>query len=104
MNAHVSTALLLLNLSALPSSVVGDEPANHCHKPEVAAQWEQLLANSPKDPIVVRLYALRKGLCHMIDEGLVDLDQAIDIFNPEHARGVMERLKEDSEKGRELGL
>ena len=48
--------------------------------------------------------ALRKGLCHMIDEGLVDLEQAIDIFNREHARRVMERMVEDNEKRRELGL
>jgi len=88
----------------LPSAVVAQEPTNHCHKPEVAAQWEQLLANSPKDPIVIRLYALREGLCRMVDDGLVELDQAIDIFNREHARGVMERMEEDNEKRRERAL
>jgi hypothetical protein len=31
-------------------------------------------------------------------EGPRDLQQAIDIFNREHARSVMERLKEDIEK------
>ena len=34
----------------------------------------------PKGSIVIRLYALRQGLRRMIDEGLVGLEQAIDIF------------------------
>jgi len=98
------TAPLLLVASVLPISVVGQEVVNHCHKPDVDAQWEQLLANSPKDPIVIRLYALRVGLCRMADEGLVDFEQAIDIFNKEHARGVMERMEEDNERRRERAL
>jgi len=104
MKAYVGTALLLLNLSVLPSAVIAEEPTNYCHEPEGAAQWEHLLANSPNDPIVIRLYALREGLCRMVDEGLVDPEQATDIFNGEHARGVMERLKEDNEKRRERAL
>ena len=38
----------------------------------------------------------------MIDDGLVELDQAIEIFNQEHARGVVERYKEEPEKERAL--
>jgi len=88
----------------LPDALVAEEPVNHCHKPEVEAQWQQLLADSPEDAVVIRLYALRDGLCHMVDEGLVDLEQAIDIFNREHARSVMGQVKEDNEKPWDLAL
>ena len=40
----------------------------------------------------------------MIDDGLVELEQANEIFNQEHARGVVERYKEEQERGRELRL
>ncbi len=61
-----------------------------------ATHWA-LVADS-----VIRLSGLRRGLCSMIDDGLVELDQAIEIFNQEHARGVVERYKEEPEKERAL--
>ena len=85
----------------LSNAAVTKEPTNHCYKREIAARWQQLLIDWPKDPVVIGLYALREGLCQMIDDGLVDLEQAIDIFNREHARGVMERLMGDNEKREE---
>ena len=59
----------------------------------------------PGSPFVqngVRSYGLRRGLCSMIDDGLVELDQAIEIFNQKHAKGVVGRYQE--EQGRERGL
>jgi len=40
----------------------------------------------------------------MIDEGLVELEQAIEIFNQEHARGVVGRYKDEQGRVRQLGL
>ena len=40
----------------------------------------------------------------MIDDGLVELDQAIEIFNQEHARGVLKRYQEEQKRERELRL
>ncbi len=40
----------------------------------------------------------------MIDDGLVELGQAIEIFNQEHARSVVERYKEEQGRERELRL
>ena len=31
----------------------------------------------------------------MLDEGLVELDQAVEIFSQGHAKGVVERYKEE---------
>ena len=40
----------------------------------------------------------------MIDDGLVKLGQAIEIFNQEHAKGVVERYQEEQGRERELRL
>jgi hypothetical protein len=37
----------------------------------------------------------------MIDDGLVELDQAIRIFNREHTKAQLERQQEEQERGRE---
>lgn len=94
-------ALTVLGLFAVSTSAT-DDSRNRCHDPATVADWERLLSSNPRDPVVIRLYGLRRGLCSMIDDGLVELDQAIEIFNQEHARGVVERYQE--ERGRERGL
>ncbi len=93
------TALILLAVA--PPATAAE---NYCHKPDVIQEWADLLAKYPQDPDVIRLYALREGLCEMIDRGLVELDQAIDIFNAEHTKAVIEQFREDKERrrGREL--
>jgi len=91
-------------LMALTSSALALEPKSYCHDPTTVAQWQKLLSNSPRDPIVIRLYGLRRGLCSMIDDGLVELDQATRIFDREHTRALLERHQEEQERGRELRL
>ena len=95
------SGLLVLGLSLL---ALADDSRNRCHDPATVADWGKLLSSNPRDPVVVRLYGLRRGLCSMIDDGLVELDQAIEIFNQEHARSVVERYKEEQGRGRELRL
>ena len=94
------TAWMLLALSTSASA----EDRNRCHDPATVADWERLLSGNPRDPVVIRLYGLSRGLCSMIDDGLVELDQAIEIFSREHARSVVERYKEEQGRGRELRL
>ena len=40
----------------------------------------------------------------MIDDGLVELDQAIEIFNQEHEKDIVERYQEEQGRERELRL
>jgi len=61
MKSQVRTALLLFSPSLLPSAVVAQEPTNYCHEPEAISQWQQLLANSPKEPIEDWHYWVRQG-------------------------------------------
>lgn len=79
---------------ALSVPALAEESRSRCHDPATVADWEKLLSGKPRDPVVVRLYALRRGLCIMINDGLVEPEQAIEIFNQEHARGVVARYKE----------
>ena len=66
-------------------------------------EWERMLCDTPDDPILIRLYALRTGLRRMIDDGLVCLGVAADIFERERARAVIERHGELQEVKTSLG-
>jgi hypothetical protein len=85
----------LLLLLVLTRPALAEDAVNYCHKPTVDAQWKQLLARTPRDPIVIRLYALRDGLCGMVDAGQLDLETAVKVFDLEHVRGVIERFRND---------
>ncbi|HYE36767.1 hypothetical protein [Methylocaldum sp.] len=95
---------LLLTLT-LPFSLQAEElPVNYCKDPKITADWEKQLANTPEDPLVIKLYALRVGLCHMVDQGRVKLEEAIRIWDIEHARSVNERLLDEMKRGRKKTL
>ena len=42
-----------------------------------------------------RLFALRHGLCQMLEAGLIELDFAIDLWEQQHAWEVQHRHEED---------
>ncbi len=82
--------LLALMVLLASCSVHGEEPDNYCLDPEVNQQWTRLLMKSPDDPMTIRLYALRDGLCSMVDRGQVKLGVAIAIFEDARSPQVME--------------
>ncbi len=45
------------------------------------------------DPMTIRLYALRDGLCGMVDRGQVKLEVATAIFEDARSPKVMECLR-----------
>jgi hypothetical protein len=103
--------ILALALAVGPASVTaaepdpGDpEPAHFCNDPTANQEWAELLAQNPDDRIVVRLYALRVGLCTMIDQNLIAVDRAITWFEQERERAVIERRLETGRQGRDLLL
>ena len=100
--------ILALALAVGPAPVTaaepdpGDpEPAHFCADPATNREWAELLAQNPEDRIVVRLYALRVGLCTMIDQNLIDVDQAIAWFEQERSKAVIERRLETGRQGRD---
>ena len=71
---------------------------NYCHDAGVVAEWETMRAGSPNDPIVIKLYGLREGLCGIVDRGLVGVDEATEIWERERAESVVERFKDDAKR------
>ena len=49
-------------------------------------------------------HALWIGLCTKIREGSIDRDMAVKIFESERARNVLERAKEEAERGELKGI
>jgi hypothetical protein len=46
----------------------------------------------------VRLFALRLGLCQLVDAGLLTLDRATTIFEQERQGALIERQREQDEE------
>jgi hypothetical protein len=69
------------------TSLAGD-PDNYCHDQAIAADWRRTLSETPNDPLVIKLYGLREGLCGFAD-GRVSLDQATEIWERERAESVV---------------
>jgi hypothetical protein len=93
---------LLLARGALAATA--PEEANYCHDPAVDAQWERMLGETPEDPIVLKLYGLRSGLCSMVDHGKISLNQATEIWERERAESVVQRYREESGKKRRFAM
>lgn len=68
---------------------------NYCHEKKAANSVEGLFEKNRKDPLIIKLVALRVGLCTMLDERKITLDSAIDIFEGEKNRAIVERSKEE---------
>lgn len=67
----------------------------HCLDPEKAKNNDQLAQKHPNDPVIVRLVALRTGLCDLVEKGIVDVEFAIDLFDTEKSKAILKRLEED---------
>ncbi|NOU13804.1 MAG: hypothetical protein HOO92_07550 [Methylococcaceae bacterium] len=99
-------SLLFLLLLFLPLSHADGmkEGENYCHDTKSVEQNKALLGDHPNDPIIIRLMALREGLCNMIDRGLITVEQGIDIFNDEKNKSVIQRSNEEQTKSPKLTL
>lgn len=56
------------------------EKKNYCHDEASWAEWHQLMADNPTDDGVYSLYAMRRGLCGMVEAGTIEQDRATRIF------------------------
>ena len=97
-------AFLTIFVFATGTALAEEQPVNYCHDEEVNADWEKMLLDTPKDPLIIKLYGLRIGLCRMIDQGKLSLEQGAEIWNQEHAQSVIQRTQEDEERKNEWVL
>jgi hypothetical protein len=100
----LKTLLIVLMFIAQAAFAEEKLPVNYCHDEGVNADWEKMLADTPEDPLIIKLYGLRVGLCRMIDEGKVSLEQGIEIWNQEHAKSVNQRSGEEEARNKEFTL
>lgn len=92
--------ILALALAVGPAPVTaaepdpGDpEPAHFCDDPTANQEWAEILAGNPQDDIIVRLYALRVGLCSMIAGDLLPVERAIVLFEEERGKAIIEQRR-----------
>ena len=68
------------------SLILKAEEKNFCNDPDASLQWESLIQEFPDDMQIHALHALRLGLCSKVDQGILTVDQAVEIFeNTERA-------------------
>jgi len=78
--------------------------AHYCDDPAAGLEWADLLAKNPTDLSIIRLFALRKGLCAMIEQGLVSVGRAIMLFEQAREEAILERRNGSGGRGRDLLL
>ena len=74
--------LLPLFFSLLSFSIVSaQEPqASYCHDQASWQQWKDILHRNPGNDAIHTAYALRVGLCQMVEQKEIELDRATRIF------------------------
>lgn len=73
---------------------------DHCHDQEAWRRIEDFLRQHPRDPLVIRTYALRLGICQLMDTKKITLEQGIELFDLERQRVLMERQQEEANRQR----
>lgn len=95
---------IIIPLLLFSGPAMAEVEEDHCIDPDKAKNNEQLVRNNPNDPILVRLVALRAGLCDLVEKGIVDIEFAIDLFDAEKSKGILKRLEEDVAKNTERNV
>ena len=102
---------ILLFFISLPLYAIDDgkpetdeESQNFCLNKQSAIDNENLARNNPYDDLLIKVVALRAGLCDLIDKEIIDLDFAIDLFNNEYGRAFMKRIQEEQNSNREIDV
>lgn len=96
---------LILCLSTPCTADTGKESNNYCKDQASWQQWHELLAKHPQDDAIHAIYAMRLGLCSMVEAGNINLDRATEIF--EKMRGSLvdryrEQEKTEQDKGKQV--
>jgi hypothetical protein len=107
--AIMMAALVFFSISAnatsaeeTPPSDQKADPDNYCYQQKAWDDIEKLRQEAPNDPLVIRMYAMRKGLCMLIEEGKIPFEQGIEIFELERSRTLIERQQEETRAKRKV--
>ena len=86
--------LLSMAVWAAPES---SSTPDYCDDPAGWQSMEGLLQSAPGDELVIKLYALRVGLCQMIKDKKIDTQAGIDLFETERQRAIDRRTLEEQQ-------
>lgn len=87
--------LFLLLLVPLPL-LAAEKEQNHCHDPSAWQDWEERTAKNPDDVELQTLHALWMGLCIKVEQGAIEFERAIGIF--ERAREALIQQRREQRK------
>jgi len=90
-------SLLLFVLCVMSMSVSADgqgETKNYCLDPANKKEFEDLLGKNPSDKGIIRLFAMRQGLCEMIGKQQIPLEIGIDLWAIERQKTMLERTQQ----------
>ena len=86
--------MVLLCVSTMSVTAYGKERTeNYCDNQAEKKEFEDLLSKYPKDIGIIRLIALRQGLCEMIDKQQISLATGMDLWTIERQKILTERTK-----------
>jgi len=99
----IALLFMVLSLPVWAEESSPEQSTNFCLDPQATQKNEALARETPRDPILIRLVAMRAGLCDLLAKKIIDLDFAIDLFNGEHAHGIQKRIEEEQTSQKEIG-
>lgn len=87
-------ALLFLPGSAVLAHATENTSVNYCRDESSWFEWHTLLEKHPNDDSIVYLYALRRGLCSLVESGNIEIGKATSIFE-----GARQSVMDDLNRG-----
>ena len=93
----ITNTLLMILLCVLSMSVSADGSGatnNYCADPANKKEFEDLLGKNPTDKGIIRLFAIRQGLCDMIGKQQIPLETGIDLWAIERQKIMLERTQQ----------
>jgi hypothetical protein len=70
---------------------------DYCDDPSGWQSMEGLLQSAPNDEVVIKMYALRLGLCQLIKDKKIDTQAGINLFEKERDRAIDRRTQEEQQ-------
>ena len=83
--------ILLLVYILNTQAATAKEVENYCHDSSVNKEWAILLGQYPNDDAIAKLFAMRLGLCELVERGFIEHGRATKIFEKARAKEVREK-------------
>lgn len=99
----VFTAWLIAGCST-PQIAAQSQEQHTCRNAGEWAEWDALLTKFPNDQDVISLYALRVGLCALIERGQIDPKTGVQLFERAHQTVIGKTIEEEAQRKRKSEL